>query len=170
MKRIFKSISFAFVSIVALSMVSCTPEDDGRTQAQEEAELNELIQVLIQDGYDVDTTDLGVYYITHEPGTGNNAMPLDTISILYEGFLTDGSMFDASQNYYDDGIWEFVFTETPLIPGFDDGLAHMNKGAEMEFIIPSWLAYGAYGSPTAIGPFSTLIFAVKMDDIKPVSE
>ena len=117
-------------------------------------------------GHDVDTTEAGVYYIIHEAGQGALAAPYDTLVIAYEGYLTNGTLFDASQNWAPDGKWEFVYMEQALIEGFNDALSVMNKGSEVEFLIPSSLAYGAYGSPPNIGPYETLVFGVKMHDIK----
>lgn len=137
---------------------------EARTESKELAELNELITTLIAEGYDVDTTAMGIYYIIHYEGEGPLVQPGDTIDIAYEGYLSEGSMFDNTDS------WEFIFKEQSIIPGFDDGLALMNKDCEIELIIPSSLAYGAYGSPPGIPSFSTLIFGVKMNDIKPVTE
>lgn len=168
MKNLLRTLLLVFVSALLLHTTGCITGEDNtgedRTEAQELIELNELIATLISEGYDVDTTEMGVYYIVHTDGEGPLVQPYDTIDIAYEGFLTDGSMFDATDS------WEFIFKDQPLIPGFDDALTLMNKDCEIEVIIPSSLAYGAYGSPPAIPSFSTLIFGVRMNDIKPVTE
>lgn len=165
MKNLLKTFVLVIISSIMLVNTSCiTEEDDERTEQQELQELNELISSLISEGFDIDTTAMGVYYITHVEGEGPLVQPYDTIDIAYEGYLTDGFLFDSTDS------WEFIYKQQSLIPGFDDGLALMNKNCEIELIIPSSLAYGAYGSPPSIPPFSTLIFGVKMNDIKPVSE
>ncbi len=170
MNKLLKTISFSLLLVLVLGTFSCMEDDvDNRTIEQEQKELNELLISLIQEGYDVDTTSLGVYYLVHEPGTGAYVMPYDTITISYEGYLTNGTKFDASADWNEDGVWEFVYSEVDLVPGFNEALSYLNKDAEVEFIIPSWLAYGAYGSPPAIGPFETLIFAIKLVDHKPLS-
>ena len=95
----------------------------------------------------------------------------DTISVEYTGYFTDGGIFDTSQDYYSDGIWIFQYLneEINLIPGMISGLSVMNKGAEHDMIITSDLAYGATGSQI-IPPFTTLIFSVKVHDLKPFIE
>lgn len=171
MKRILKSKAVVFFSVIALFIAfsSCIDEEESRTYEEEMQELNELLFSLEADGVDVNTTALGVYYIVHTEGEGPLAVEGDTVYIEYDGFLTDGSMFDSSDDWATEGIWEFVYGEQSLISGFQEAISYMNKGAEVEFIIPSHLAYGAYGSGT-IGSYQTLIFGMKLTDHKILTE
>ncbi|MCY1722876.1 FKBP-type peptidyl-prolyl cis-trans isomerase [Prolixibacteraceae bacterium Z1-6] len=164
-----KSISYTAVLSMLLITSCLTDETDTRTYEQEMIELDVLIQSIIAEGTVVDTTDLGVYYIIEEEGEGDFAQVGDTISIEYAGYLTDGNIFDISSDYYEDGIWEFVYGEQSLITGFDDALSLMRVNREAEFIIPSTLAYGAYGYGS-IGSYQTSIFVIKMHDLKPVQD
>ena len=93
----------------------------------------------------------------------------DTCYLEYTGYLLDGTIFDTSHDHYIDGIWDLIYKDIQLIPGFDDGIALMGKGAELDMIIPSYLAYGAYGYGY-IPPYSTIIFSAKMHDLKPKSD
>lgn len=156
------------VLILSLVLASCMndSQEDERTEAIELAELNQLILTLEGRGFDVDTTQSGIYYLLHEAGEGPLVVPYDTITISYEGYLTDGRLFDATENWAPDGKWEIVYMEQQLIQGFNEALSLMNEGSEYEFLIPSSLAYGAYGSPPNIGPFETLIFGVKLHEIR----
>ncbi len=163
---IFLTISSIFFA------TSCLDVDDNpisRTPELEMRELNEALLSLVEDGYDIDTTDLGIYYIMNEEGEGPLAQEGDTLSIEYSGYLLSGIVFDASGYHYQDAIWTFVFDTTQLVPGFSDGISLMNKGAGIDMIIPSDYAYGAYGSGL-IEPYSTLLFSVKMHDLKPGTE
>lgn len=155
--------TIALISLVTLAFgfYSCLEDHEPRTEAEEMEELNELILSMEADGYNLDTTSLGVFYIVHEPGEGELVVPGDTIGITYDGILTDGSTFDSSSSWAPNGIWEFVYGEENLIPGFQEALSYMNEGAKMEFIIPSRLAYGAYGAGE-VGSFQTLIFGVEL--------
>jgi len=162
-------IPLLFLLALPLVFSSCLKNSNEveRTEAIELAELNELILKLEMKGFDVDTTVSGVYYIIHEPGEGPQVEPFDTITIGYEAYLTSGQLFDATQNWTPDGKWEFVYLQQQLIEGFNAGLAVMRKNSEVELIVPSSLAYGAYGLPPEVGPFETLIFGVKLYDLKP---
>lgn len=165
MKDLIKTFVLVSISSLMLVYTSCiTDEAETITEQQELKELNGIIASLISEGFDVDTTTTGVYYIVHTEGEGPLVQPYDTIEIAYEGYLTSGFLFDATDS------WEFVYMEEDIIPGFNVGLGLMNKNCEIELIIPSSLAYGAYGSPPVIPQFATLIFGVKIIDIKPFSE
>ncbi len=164
---IFLTISSIFFA------TSCLDVDDNpnsRSPELEMRELNEALLSLVEKGYNIDTTDLGIYYIMHEEGEGPLAKEGDTLSIEYSGYLLGGLVFDASGYHYQDGIWEFVFNPTDLVPGFSDGISVMNKGAGIDMIIPSDYAYGANGSGALIEPYTTILFTVKMHDLKPGTE
>ncbi|MDB4584921.1 FKBP-type peptidyl-prolyl cis-trans isomerase, partial [Draconibacterium sp.] len=111
----------------------------------------------------------GMYFVEQVAGEGPTVHEGDTCFLRYAGYFLDGSIFDSSDNYYEDGIWEFVYKEVNLIPGFDEGIGMLNKGAEMDFIIPSELAYGATGV-SGIPPYTPLLFATILDDLKPKTE
>lgn len=169
MKFNLKTFQILIAVVAILFTSSCLDDSEDtiqRTQADELNELNALLQNMVQNNVDIDTTNSGVYYIIHEEGSGPLVEPYDTVVIEYEGYFTDGTLFDASSNASPDGKWEFVYMEQSLIQGFNDGLAIMNKGAEVELIIPSSLAYGASGFPPVIGPYQTLIFGVKLHDLR----
>ena len=53
-----------------------------------------------------------------------------------------------------------------MIPGWDQGVEGMKVGGRRELIIPPELAYGAAGSPPAIGPNETLIFVIDLLAVK----
>lgn len=160
-----------FLLLITVTIVSsCDKGDDDnielRTLEMEMEELDTFLSDLVTRGYDIDTSDLGIYYILKAEGDGPLAQTGDTLSLEYSGYLLDGQIFDASAYHYSDSTWEFVFTENQLIQGFEDGISLMNKGAEIDMIIPSEFAYGPYGYGP-IGPYTTLLFETKMHDIAP---
>lgn len=163
------AIIFAATLFTTTSCMNDVEDQPSRTPEMEQAELDQVLANLETGGYDIDTTDLGVYYITHKEGEGSFPETGDTCNIIYAGYLLDGSIFDASHFHYQDSIWQLIYKEVALIPGFDDGIALMNKGAEVDMIIPSELAYGPLGSGN-IPPYTTLMFSAIMRDLKPVIE
>lgn len=155
--------------ILAVLISSCLPNNEEievPTLEQELSLLNSYINNLQLEGHDIDTTELGVYYVTIEEGVGDFPKAGDTLEVGFDGYLIDGSLFDTSENYNEDGTWEFEFGNPPLIPGWDDGMKVINKEAIVQFIVPSELAYGSTGSGI-IPAYQTLIFVVQMIDIKP---
>lgn len=138
---------------------------DSALNETELQQLQKLITSLKAEGYQVDSTETGLYYIIEEDGVGEMAQLGDTLTIKYIGYFPNGNVFDTSSGINEDGTWEFVFEEETLIQGFEDGLKLMNTGMKIKMIIPSYLAYGSAGIGQ-IPPYSTLIFEVTMVEIR----
>lgn len=153
---------------IAVIFSSClsNKDEDIQTKQEEQSLLNEYIFGLESEGNDVDTTDLGVYYVVINESDGIYPQTGDTLTLSYKGYLMDGYNFDNSEYNFENGEWTFVYGETQVIAGWDDGMKVINKGAKVQLMIPSDLAYGenGYGS---IPPNNTLIFVIEMKDINP---
>lgn len=167
-----KTVAISFTILMILYTSSCLDGIDdnptGRTPEKEQRELNEALAKLISEGWDIDTTEMGIYYIVHEEGEGPLALEGDSLSLEYTGYLIGGLIFDASSYHYEDRTWEFVLHADELIPGFANGISVMNKGAVIDMIIPSQYAYGEKGLGI-IEPFTTLLFSAKLHDLNPGS-
>lgn len=122
--------------------------------AQAEA-LKEITQ-----GFDV--TESGLYYRIDVNGVGETPQKGATVSVHYKGELLDGTVFDSS--YKRNSPIEFSLGVGQVIPGWDEGIALLNKGAKATLIIPSDLAYGAVGAGGVIPPNATLKFTVELVD------
>ena len=147
--------------------MSCNKEDNTqRTLEQDLMELNEFILKKESEGFDVDTTSLGVYYILKEEGDGPYPEPGDTCFISYISYFLNGSLVQNSKDVFPNGIWKFVHNEAEMISGLRDGLRLMNVGCKADLIIPSHLAHGKEGT-SDIPPNNTLIYVVTMHNIKP---
>jgi peptidylprolyl isomerase len=98
-------------------------------------------------------------------GRGPAAKDGDELTVQYVGVtFSTGDQFDAS---WDTGQpFSFQLGNGDVIPGWDKGLKGMRKGGRRELTIPPTLAYGAQGSPPAIGPNETLVFVVDLVDLK----
>lgn len=110
------------------------------------------------------TTESGLQYKVITPGDGRkfdqdkdgkNAV----CSVSYEGRLIDGTVFDATEEPVE-------FPINAVVPGFSEALKAMPIGAEWEIYIPANLGYGEQG-PGVIGNNATLVFKLKLTDIKP---
>ncbi len=167
MKKAIKTISMVTAFFAAIFISSCINNDvPERTAEIEQQELNQAIANLEKAGYNVDTTELGIYYVMNKFGTGPFPQKGDTCFLIYTGFFLNGTIFDSSDNYFQDSIWKFNYLEENLIPGFNDGIALLNKGAAADIIIPSEFAYGANGNGI-FPPYTPLVFSMKMKDLKP---
>ena len=169
MKKSIKLLAVLSILIYALSSCLSTESEDPRTPEMEQSEINTALTNLENEGFDVDTTASGMYYIVQVAGEGPTVQEGDTCYLRYAGYFLDGTLFDASEYYHEDGIWELVHGEVSLIPGFEEAIGMLNKGAEVDFIIPSELAYGSTGA-NGIPAYAPLLFATQLVDLKPISE
>ncbi|WP_460613081.1 FKBP-type peptidyl-prolyl cis-trans isomerase [Hymenobacter seoulensis] len=107
----------------------------------------------------------GVYYVITKPGTGAKPKQGQTVSVLYKGQLLSGKEFDSSEKHGNKPI-EFTLGEGQVIPGWDEGVAMLNKGSKAILLIPSSMAYGPRGAGADIPPNSILRFTVELVDVK----
>ena len=98
-------------------------------------------------------------------GEGASAKPGSRLSVNYVGVsFSHGKEFDSS---FDSGQpFEFQLGAGMVIPGWDEGLAGMKVGGRRRLTIPPDEAYGAAGSPPAIGPNETLVFVIDLLGVK----
>lgn len=122
-------------------------------------------------------TASGLYYIETKKGSGPTPPKGSLVKVNYTGRLLDGTVFDTSDkeiakkaNIFDERRpyepIEFVVGEGGVIPGWDEGILLMNKGAKGKFIIPFNLAYGPQGGGP-IPPYSPLEFDVELVSFGP---
>ncbi|RYY14521.1 MAG: hypothetical protein EOO36_14115, partial [Cytophagaceae bacterium] len=107
----------------------------------------------------------GVYYIITQPGTGAMPKAGQQVSLQYKGMLLSGKEFDSSAKH-GGSPFSYVTGRGQVIPGWDEGVAMLNKGAKATLLIPSSLAYGERGSGPAIPANSPLRFDIEVVDIK----
>jgi len=163
LKNLFKFLILAAI-IITTSCIDDVGEKIDYTPEREARIIAEYLDSLVTNGYDVDTTEIGVYYSIIEEGDGEYVMPGDSIGIIYIGFFPESSyMFDASSVYNSEGILKYRYMNTEMIPGFENAISYLNEGSEGIFLIPSSQAYGAAGSQDgSIPPYSALAFDIKV--------
>ena len=94
-------------------------------------------------------------------GQGRAAKPGDELTVQYAGVtFSTGEEFDASWN--SGQPFSFQLGSGQVIRGWDRGLRGMREGGRRKLTIPPNLAYGARGSPPAIGPNETLVFVIDL--------
>ncbi|UUY03337.1 FKBP-type peptidyl-prolyl cis-trans isomerase [Svornostia abyssi] len=97
-------------------------------------------------------------------GDGKTAKEGDTVSVQYVGVgFNSEEEFDASWNRGEP--FAFTLGAGEVIPGWDEGVAGMKEGGRRLLVIPGDKAYGAQGSPPAIGPDETLAFVVDLEKV-----
>ncbi|MCB9202419.1 MAG: FKBP-type peptidyl-prolyl cis-trans isomerase [Flavobacteriales bacterium] len=112
----------------------------------------------------VKVTDSGLQYEVIKEGDGTTKVEQDdVVSVKFNGTLVDGTVFDSTDKMKEGKV---DFPVANVIPGWQEGIKLMTKGAKYKFYIPSELAYGEQGGGVAIGPNQVLIFEVELLDVK----
>ena len=100
-------------------------------------------------------------------GKGTQATPGSSVSVLYVGRLSDGTVFDSSDAHENKPL-TFQLGAPGIIAGFQIGVNGMREGGERTMAIPPSFGYGAQevkdpGTNVVIIPASsTLVFNVKL--------
>ena len=86
----------------------------------------------------------------------------DTVTIMYEGSLVNGKVFDSSYQRNQPA----TFPLGRLIKAWQIGIPLMHKGDTFMLFVPPELGYGAEGAGADIPPNSVLVFKVQLLDIQ----
>lgn len=121
---------------------------------------------------------LKVFNITK--GTGEKPKQGDQVMLYYEGYFTDGKLFDSNIQsveekygmYNEQKAQRQMYAPMPMknspdaqmIPGFTEAVSQMRVGDRSYFYIPSHLAYGERGRGM-IQPNTDLVFIIEMIEI-----
>lgn len=124
----------------------------------------ELIEKYVAEkGLKTNVTESGIHIQIVKEGKGTVPVTGDTVGVQYTGRTLDGKVFDSSRKE-DGGMgspFDFVLGVTPIIQGWQEGVAKLKQGDRATLIIPSTLAYGEQSTPR-FGPNSVLTFDVEI--------
>jgi FKBP-type peptidyl-prolyl cis-trans isomerase FkpA/FKBP-type peptidyl-prolyl cis-trans isomerase FklB len=109
----------------------------------------------------VKTTESGLQYKVIKEGDGASPTAESTVKVHYTGTFLDGETFDSSRDRGE----PIEFPLAGVIPGWTEGLQLMKVGGQMQFWIPSDLAYGPSGRG-GIPPNKLLVFDVELLEVK----
>lgn len=146
---------FYFVSIfLLLGMMSCDKE--GKV---DEENRQEILDYLSDNNLTAEETDSGLFYIIEKEGDGDFPALSDDVTVHYEGYYTDESVFDSS---YDRGV-PSTFPLANVIEGWREGIPLFSRDGAGKLLIPASLGYG-YNSSNGIPGGSVLIFDIELLD------
>ena len=97
---------------------------------------------------------------TFTAGDGVNPRRGQTVTVHYEGHLSDGTQFDSSRQR--GKPFSFRLGQGQVIKGWDLGLSKMSKGQKARLTIPPELGYGNKGAGGVIPPDATLVFDIEL--------
>jgi FKBP-type peptidyl-prolyl cis-trans isomerase FkpA len=165
---------------VALGLLSCgSKKDVGQIQtlnqdqvteklveankAALEAE-NEQIEKLIDSlGWNMLKTATGLRYGIIEKGNGPMAVEGKSVRFEYEVKLMSGDKIYSSDQ---SGPKEFTIGSGGVESGLEEGILMLRVGDKARFVIPSYLAHGLSGDQDKIPSKATLIYTIKLIELK----
>lgn len=105
-------------------------------------------------------TPEGLYYADLEVGTGMEAQPGLRVTLHYNGWLPDGTLFESSLEANDPVV--FVLGEEQVIRGWELGVPGMKVGGQRVMVVPPDLAYGSRGVRGVVPRRATLVFSLRL--------
>jgi len=149
-----KPIINLFFALVAISsFISC--EDDF---SQKKVDNEIILEYLEDNNLTAKRHSSGLFYNITEEGTGDRPTSNSIVKVKYEGYFTDGTMFDRSD------VEGTIINLNYTIEGWQIGIPLMRKGGSAIFYIPSHLGYGDQ-ELDEIPANSVLIFEVELINI-----
>ena len=100
----------------------------------------------------------GLLMIPITPGTGASPKAADTVTVNYEGRLTDGTVFDSSTQHGGPATVPL----NGVIKCWTEALQLVKVGGKSRLVCPADLAYGDQGWPPLIKPGATLVFEIEL--------
>ncbi len=156
-----KSIILTILAFITISVISSCKKDYIDWEKLRKAEIADRNKYLAEHNINVKPTETGLYYIETKKGTGLKPTTGRNVTVKYIGKLLNGKVIDSNDNF------KFEFNMEKVIKGWDEGIGYMRKGGKATLIIPSKLAYGAYGDESAdIPKYSTLVFDVELINVQ----
>lgn len=134
----------------------------GDPQTQDEIDKNLILNHIIDNKLDMESTSDGIYYQITKEGTGGNPTLKDVVVVNYKGMFLDGKVFDARMDKND----PFIYPLNRVNDGWKKAIPMMKSGSKGTFIIPSKLCYGEQGFADKIPPNAVLKFDIELLGVK----
>ena len=112
---------------------------------------------------DMVATGTGLRYQIIQQGEGEQIRPGQTVTVDY---VLKNIMGDVIYSGDNEGIMTFDVGCGDVVSGLDEALTYLHKGDVAKIIIPSHLGYGLLGDQKSIPERATLIYVVKIVDVK----
>lgn len=92
-------------------------------------------------------------------GTGDTALPGKHVLLVIQGWLPNGTVFQA------EGDFDYVVAGGGVIPGFDEGVTNMKVGGTRWIIVPPELAWRETGNGGDIPGNSFVVFKLEFTEV-----
>lgn len=173
-------VGLAISILVAFFLISCSDKQDrGSTKklsqkqiteklveaniATIETENQQIDELIVSKAWKMNETPTGLRFQIVEKGNGENASLSKMVRFEYDVKLISGEEIYSSAKT---GPKEFRIGSGGVESGLEEGILLLKLGDKVRFIIPSYLAHGLSGDQDKIPPKATLIYTVKLIDLK----
>ena len=126
-------------------------------------ESNLIDEYVKQNDLNVVRTGTGLRYNIINSGEGDFIRKGDIITLQYEISLLNGNVIYSSEK---DGYKTFVVGRGGVESGLEEAVLKLKRNSEAILILPSHLAHGYVGDGNKISHMNTLVYKVKIIDIK----
>ncbi len=126
-------------------------------------ERQQIVDFVKRHQWKLKETGTGLLYSVYEKGAGRKAAEGDRAVMDYTVALISGTEIYSSEDL---GPLQFTIGRGGVPSGLEEGILLMREGDHAKFIIPSHLAYGLLGDQDKIPPKATLIYDVKLLELK----
>jgi len=106
-----------------------------KTQTEKDKDI--ILDYISENNLSANKHESGLYYVILNEGTGEAPDLNSNVTVYYEGYLTDGNVFDKTE--VGDSV---TFPLNRLIQGWQIGIPLIKKGGKEILLIPSELGYG----------------------------
>jgi FKBP-type peptidyl-prolyl cis-trans isomerase len=129
------------------------------SEKQEKVILNEF---LIKNEINIQPTASGLYFIPIKDGTGNTPDSGNVCQVSLSVKQLDGVELFTN---FDGEPLDVIYGSQFDTKGFMEGLGMLKVGEIAQFIVPSWIGFGASGMQM-VAPYTTLVYDVKLESVK----
>lgn len=126
-------------------------------------EEEEIENYIARHKLDMISTGTGLRYQLIQPGEGDTIHDGQLVTMDY---VLNNIMGDVIYSSDNDGVKSFVVGHDDVESGLDEAVRHLRKGAVAKLIIPSHQGYGLLGDQKSIPERATLIYTVKILEVK----
>jgi len=128
-----------------------------------EAENKQIDNLIDSLGWNMAETPTGLRYEIIDQGNGPKAETGKIARFEYELKLISGEIIYSSKQT---GLKEFRIGSGGVESGLEEGILLLHAGDKARFVIPSFLAHGLSGDQDRIPLKATLIYTLKLIDLK----
>jgi len=178
----YSVIQLLSYSIILLFILSCRryntqqpAQDTAETERLKKEILLRVNQQLVEEdiadieafakrkGWQMNTTESGLWYMIYEKGKGEKAAPGKVAALEYTVSLLDSTVCYSSELL---GLKVIRLGQSDAENGLEEGVLLMQAGDKARLILLPHLAHGLSGDRNCIPPRATILYDIKLVNLK----